>query len=121
MIIVTGAAGFIGSCLVSKLNAEGFNNLILVDDFSRQDKAQNLAGKRFVSKVDRKNLFDWIDENQKEVEFIHHIGARTDTTEKSVALFEDLNVSYTKAPDRGCYPISNPDCICLIGCHIWFR
>lgn len=96
MIIVTGAAGFIGSCLVSKLNSEGFNNLILADDFSRQGKAPNLSGKRFVSKISRNDLFAWIDENQKEVEFIFHIGARTDTTEKSVELFNELNVSYTE-------------------------
>ena len=48
MIVVTGAAGFIGSCLVSKLNQENFKDIVLVDDFSRTDKKQESC---------RKNLF----------------------------------------------------------------
>ena len=55
MIIVTGAAGFIGSCLVRKLNNEGFTHLVLVDDFSDELKNQNLANKQFSEKVNRKD------------------------------------------------------------------
>ena len=46
MIVVTGAAGFVGSCLVKKLNEENFNDLILVDDFSNEHKNRNLEGKK---------------------------------------------------------------------------
>ena len=96
MIVVTGAAGFIGSCLVSKLNQEGFNFIIAVDDFSKLEKLDNLEGKTIQERVERSEFFDWLDINQEDVEFIFHIGARTDTTEFDRAIFEELNVQYSK-------------------------
>lgn len=96
MIIITGAAGFIGSCLIQKLNEEGFYDLILVDDFSREDKNQNYAGKRFSKKVHRNDFALWLKDNQIHVQFVFHIGARTDTTEMKVELFNQLNLNYTK-------------------------
>jgi ADP-L-glycero-D-manno-heptose 6-epimerase len=53
MIVITGAAGFIGSCLLAKLNEEGFNDIVLVDDFSKKEKLRNLEGKKYSLKVDR--------------------------------------------------------------------
>ena len=47
MIIVTGAAGFIGSCLVGKLNNKGHKDIVIADDFSRADKQGNYAHKVF--------------------------------------------------------------------------
>jgi ADP-L-glycero-D-manno-heptose 6-epimerase len=96
MIVVTGAAGFIGSCLISKLNQEGFHFIIAVDDFSKTDKLDNLTGKSIQERVERADFFSWLDRNQEEVEFIFHIGARTDTTEFDQAIFEELNVNYSK-------------------------
>ncbi|MDP2176133.1 MAG: ADP-glyceromanno-heptose 6-epimerase [Bacteroidota bacterium] len=96
MIVVTGAAGFIGSCMVSKLNLEGFVDIILVDDFSRQDKENNLVNKKFTEKVDRNHFFEWIIGKENQIQFIFHIGARTDTTEFDVQIFDDLNVNYSK-------------------------
>jgi len=96
MIIVTGAAGFIGSCLVSKLNALGKTNLVLVDDFSNAEKNKNLAGKQFLKQVERNVFVDWLKENATEVSAIYHIGARTDTTEFDVAIFDKLNLNYSK-------------------------
>ena len=96
MIIVTGAAGFIGSCLVSKLNQEGYNDLVLVDDFSVELKSGNLKGKKFSQKVERRDFHDWLDENEKLVQFIFHLGARTDTTEFDKSIFDDLNLNYSK-------------------------
>lgn len=96
MIVVTGAAGFIGSCLVGKLNAEGFNDIVLVDDFSHSEKAKNLEGKTYTAKVHRDELEGWIDANENQIEFIFHIGARTDTTEFDVEIFNRLNLNYTK-------------------------
>lgn len=52
-IVITGAAGFIGSCLVTFLNDAGYNNLFLVDDFSRDDKEPNLTGKKYFKKIER--------------------------------------------------------------------
>jgi len=95
-ILVTGAAGFIGSCLVSKLNQEGFVDLILVDDFSSEEKMKNLAGKKYSQLIHRDNFIQWLKENQRLVQFIFHIGARTDTTEFSKEIFDRLNLNYTK-------------------------
>ena len=96
MIIVTGAAGFIGSCLVSKLNQSGRTDLILVDDFTKTEKEANLKDKSFSAKIERNVFNDWLKENANQVEFIFHIGARTDTTEFNKEIFDELNVNYTK-------------------------
>ncbi|MFC5408123.1 ADP-glyceromanno-heptose 6-epimerase [Larkinella bovis] len=96
MIIVTGATGFIGSCLISRLNQENFNAIIAVDDFSRADKLANLEGKRILERIDREQFFEWLDGNYHEIEFLFHIGARTDTTEFDRSIFEHLNVEYSK-------------------------
>jgi ADP-L-glycero-D-manno-heptose 6-epimerase len=96
MIIVTGAAGFIGSALVSKLNNEKYYDIVLVDDFSNEQKNKNLINKKFSLKVHRDIFIEWLKLNHKYVEFIFHIGARTDTTEFNYEIFERLNVNYSK-------------------------
>ncbi|MBC8110653.1 MAG: ADP-glyceromanno-heptose 6-epimerase [Verrucomicrobia bacterium] len=96
MIVVTGAAGFIGSCLITRLNQDKFNHIIAVDDFSRLDKTPNLTDKKIKARIERSAFFDWLDENWERVEFIFHIGARTDTTEFDKAIFDELNVNYSK-------------------------
>jgi len=108
MIVVTGAAGFIGSCMVSKLNQENFKDIIVVDDFSSAAKNKNLEGKIFTSKVHRDDFFDWLKENEKEVQFIFHIGARTDTSEFDVDLFNKLNLNYTKNMWNACVDYGIP-------------
>lgn len=95
MIVVTGAAGFIGSCLVGRLNKAGFDNIVVVDDFSKTEKAKNLEGKTLVSKVGRKDFIAWLKDFGDEVDFIYHIGARTDTTEFDKNIFDELNVNYS--------------------------
>ena len=96
MVIVTGAAGFIGSCLVKQLNDNGINNVIVVDDFSNDTKNLNLKGKQFKEKVPREIFIDWLKKNAEDLSFVFHIGARTDTTEFNYAIFENLNVNYSK-------------------------
>ena len=96
MVIVTGAAGFIGSCLVKQLNDNGINNVIIVDDFSNDAKNLNLKGKQFKEKVPREIFIDWLKKNAEDLSFVFHIGARTDTTEFNYAIFENLNVNYSK-------------------------
>lgn len=108
MIVITGAAGFIGSCLVGRLNAEGYNDLVLVDDFSNADKNKNLAGKTYSAQVHRNDFEQWIDANQNQIEFIFHIGARTDTTEFDVEVFNRLNLNYTKMVWNKCVQYGLP-------------
>lgn len=96
MIVITGAAGFIGSCLVSKFNANGHSDIIVVDDFSKVEKASNLLGKQIQEKVERDNFAEWLMLHYGKVKAVIHIGARTDTTEFDYAIFEKLNISYTK-------------------------
>jgi ADP-L-glycero-D-manno-heptose 6-epimerase len=95
-IVVTGAAGFIGSDLVGYLNGKGYTDLILVDEFGDPSKEPNLAGKVFAEKVEREVFWDWLKENRPEVSFVFHIGARTDTTEFDYSVLERLNVEYSK-------------------------
>ncbi len=97
MIVITGAAGFIASCLVSQLNKNNITNLVLVDDFSKIEKENNLSGKSFLKKIERSEFIDWLDKNHTEVKFIFHIGARTDTTEFNRELLNELNLNYTTA------------------------
>ncbi len=108
MIIVTGAAGFIGSCLISKLNEENFNFIIAVDDFSKIEKSSNLDGKKIQERVERESFFEWLDQNYYEVEFIFHIGARTDTTEFDYAIFDELNVRYSQQIWQKCIDYQIP-------------
>ncbi|MEM8526182.1 MAG: ADP-glyceromanno-heptose 6-epimerase [Bacteroidota bacterium] len=97
MIVLTGAAGFIGSCMTRKLNDEGFRDLILVDEFSRPEKNRNLEGKAFKLKFHRDIFLNWWGKNGQEVEFVLHLGARTDTTEKDQRIFDELNLNYSKS------------------------
>jgi len=96
MIVVTGAAGFIGSCLVTRLNADNFNDIVVVDNFTVAKKEPNLQGKKIREYVDRMAFFDWLDQNYEEVEFIFHLGARTDTTEYNKDVLNLLNLDYSK-------------------------
>ncbi len=96
MIIVTGAAGFIGSCMIRKLNDHNFNRIIAVDDFSKEEKRLNLKKKTIQARIDRKDLFPWIEANKEDIEFIFHLGARTDTTETDRQLLWQLNTDYSK-------------------------
>lgn len=105
MIIVTGAAGFIGSNLVKKLNESGYNDLVLVDDFSKAEETGKLANYEslnYTELVERDSFIEWIDENENLIQFIFHLGARTDTTEKSVEIFDRLNLEFSKAVWNSC-------------------
>ena len=96
MIVITGAADFIGSCMTQKLNNMGMENLILVDDFSKETKISNWINKKYIDKIDRKDFFKWADQNADKIDFIIHLGARTDTTEFNYAIFEELNIDYSQ-------------------------
>lgn len=98
MIVVTGAAGFIGSCLVQKLNEEGHDkNVIVVDDFYKDYKDDNLKTKWIRDWIHRDLFLDWFSRNHQRIDFVFHLGARTDTAEKSKAIFDRLNLNYSKS------------------------
>ena len=96
VILVTGAAGFIGSCMVGYLNRKGFHNIIIVDEFNDENKKLNYEDKKIIARVDRNELFDWLRDHPMQIDFIFHLGARTDTTEFDYTVLEKLNVDYSK-------------------------
>ncbi len=98
MIIITGAAGFIGSCVAQWLNQSRYYDLVLSDDFSRKDKVGNWLSLRYTAIVDRNELVRMLDLWPADrIECIIHLGARTDTTERNTSLFDELNFNYSKS------------------------
>ena len=95
-ILLTGAAGFIGSYLLGFLNNKGYENIIIVDDFNRDDKKSNYDSKKIIEKIERESLFQWLKTNNPKIDFVFHLGARTDTTEFDYSIHEKLNVEYSK-------------------------
>lgn len=108
MIVVTGAAGFIGSVLVQRLNKDGFNSIVAVDHEDNFSKYGNLEGKDVALKIHRGVFFDWLSENSSNVEFIFHLGARTDTAEFDSELLTDLNTEYSKKIWKSCIKFQIP-------------
>jgi len=96
IIIVTGAAGFIGSCMVEYLNRHGYSNIIIADDFTRERKKPNYIVKKIIACVERDKLFEWLRSFPQKIDFVFHLGARTDTTEFDYSIHEKLNVEYSK-------------------------
>ena len=96
VIIVTGAAGFIGSCMVGYLNRKGYHNIIIVDDFRDDEKRFNYEDKKICARVDRDELFDWLSHYKIRIDFVFHLGARTDTTEFDYSVHQKLNVEYSQ-------------------------
>jgi ADP-L-glycero-D-manno-heptose 6-epimerase len=102
MIVITGAAGFIGSNLIKKLNDEGFYDLVLVDDFTKTAKKNNYIQKQFSYTVERTGFTEWLTNNHKHIQFVFHIGARTDTAEFDKTVFDLLNLNYSKMVWQTC-------------------
>jgi len=96
VILVTGAAGFIGSCMVGYLNRKGYHNIIIADEFDYENKKPNYEDKKIIARVDRDELFEWLINHPMQIDFIFHLGARTDTTEFDYAILEKLNVEFSK-------------------------
>lgn len=102
MIVVTGAAGFIGSCMVSKLNKLGRKDIIIVDDFKKESKKENYSNLQYSKKIERKDFISWFEKNASKIEGVYHLGARTDTTEFNWDIFLELNLNYSKNIWRIC-------------------
>jgi len=95
IIIVTGAAGMIGSGVVRHLNDLGKTNLLLVDDLKRTEKWKNLVGKKFVNLISKHKLFDYLRGREDLVEAIIHLGACSDTVETDGDYLLENNFHYT--------------------------
>ena len=108
MIIVTGAAGFIGSNLVSGLNRKGYRDVVAVDEFGRPEKNRNLEGKTLSLKVHRNDFIPWLRKNHRFVQLVFHIGARTDTAEFNPEVFRELNVDYSRQVWKVCVEFGLP-------------
>lgn len=96
MIVVTGAAGFIGSCVVAGLNARGREDLILVDHMT-EEKAKNLANKKYLKYYEKEDFINFV-ENENLVELIDaviHMGACSSTTGTDADYYESNNYQYT--------------------------
>ncbi|HKJ78599.1 MAG TPA: ADP-glyceromanno-heptose 6-epimerase [Prolixibacteraceae bacterium] len=108
MIVITGAAGFIGSYLTGKLNQAGYTDLVLVDRFDDHTKDINLFQKKYRKFIDRDKFFKWLIKNANEVDFIFHMGARTDTVGQEPDLYQQLNLIYSQRLWNICSEIQVP-------------
>ncbi len=108
-VLLTGSAGFIGSCMLQYLNENGVTDIYIVDDFGIEKKRQNWEKKQFIKNIERQYLFEWLEEENPELDIVIHLGARTDTTEFDYAIHEALNVAYSQKIwnycEKNCLPL----------------
>ncbi len=95
LIVITGACGFIAANLIRHLNMQGFNNLLLVDDFGETAKWKNLLNTKYMDLISRYELMDWLKGREREVEAFIHLGACSDTTEIDGDYFYDNNYRFS--------------------------
>jgi ADP-L-glycero-D-manno-heptose 6-epimerase len=100
-ILITGAAGFIASQMAKMLNQRGFHQLYLVDDFSREDKKENYVSLQYIELINREHIETFFERNIH-IDFVIHLGARTDTTEMDYSIHEHLNLNYSKIVWKYC-------------------
>ena len=96
MIIVTGGAGFIGSCMVRTLNDHGKEDIVIVDNISSTDKWMNMRNKKYIKYVHKSKFLEELP-TYENVEAIIHMGAQSSTTEKDFDYLWNNNFEYTKA------------------------
>ncbi|MBN1871633.1 MAG: ADP-glyceromanno-heptose 6-epimerase [Candidatus Omnitrophica bacterium] len=98
MIVLTGGAGFIGSCLLRRLNDDGISDIIVVDSRLNKEKEKNLSGKKFDSFIGKERFLSTIQSNRlgKKVDTIFHLGACTSTLVMDEDYLKKNNVDYSK-------------------------
>lgn len=95
-IIVTGGAGFIGSCIVRSLNDIGREDIIIVDNVASTDKWMNMRNKKYIKYVHKSEFLSELS-SYEDVEAIIHMGAQSSTTEKNFDYLWKNNFEYTKS------------------------
>lgn len=95
LIVLTGGAGFIGSCVIKQLNELGMTNIIVVDDLGKTEKWKNLVGKRIVDVIGIHQLFDWLSGRESVIEAFIHLGACTDTQETDASYLLENNYRFS--------------------------
>lgn len=95
-IIVTGGAGFIGSCVVRELNNRGIEDIIIVDNIATTDKWMNMRNKKYIKYVHKSNFLAELP-SYEGVTAIIHMGAQSSTTERDFDYLWENNFEYTKA------------------------
>ncbi len=102
MIIVTGAAGLIGSAIIWDLNNRGFDDILAVDQLGGDERWKNLRGIRFRDYMEKTPFIEMLQDDAlpEPVEAIIHMGACSDTTERNASYLIQNNFEYTKALAR---------------------
>jgi ADP-L-glycero-D-manno-heptose 6-epimerase len=102
-IVVTGAAGFIGSNIIAGLNARGISNIIAVDELTQGDKFRNLADLQIADYVDADDFYlNFAEGMYGKVEAVFHEGACSDTMEHNGKYMMDNNYEVTKQLFAAC-------------------
>ena len=98
LIILTGGAGFIGSCFLRTLNNNGITNIIVVDELDQTEKWKNLVGKKFYDYIDKDAFITMVKDNNVSYKpaYIVHLGACTSTTESDANYLLRNNYEYSK-------------------------
>ena len=97
MIVVTGGAGFIGSAVAWKLNAEGIDDIVIVDSLGTSVKWKNLVNRRFADYLDKDDFLELVldDAVPFDVDAVIHMGACSSTSETDADYLIENNYRYT--------------------------
>ncbi|MGC9366295.1 MAG: ADP-glyceromanno-heptose 6-epimerase [bacterium] len=98
MIILTGGAGFIGSCMLARLNENGVTDVLVVDKLAHSEKWKNLNHKIFSDYEDKNKFIKAVEEHKDfgKIEGILHLGACSSTVEKNVDYLIENNYRYSQ-------------------------